>query len=310
MSQSNSSEDELKTSQHSATDGFTDIEIANEPAGQILQSIIPPSACCAIESPKPCARDRLKSFASTFLPLNSSCRPAAVRDFGLPGAFDTHEGLESVIRLYLLPSSPKELNIPPAMRDAALKALQESPSKDPRHLAPIASHVHALLLTCSHPNFLRLGVANGTLETVCVATSLGIVLTCVGFVFVLLRGLVPFTGAHSRWELFGAWGFWFLGLSLVLSGIRGSCFFLLLFSRRQPLPWERLDDKASIKSEQSGLTKVLGRLMIFDRKLRVKDVHLRRLQRKIVLQSLSGGAIFASLGVLFFVFLPMWKETV
>jgi len=49
--------------------------------------------------------------------------------------------------------------------------------------------------------------------------------------------------------------------------------------------------------------------MIFDRKMRVKEKHLRRLQRKIVLQSLFGGALFATCGVMLFIFLPMWQET-
>ncbi|KAI9147214.1 NADH-dependent flavin oxidoreductase nadA [Paramyrothecium foliicola] len=298
MSQSNSSEEDLKTEQKLAAERLSDVETAAEATAQILQSVIPPSACAILERPKPCARDRLKSFANTFMSsTNASCGTATIGDFGVPGAHESDEALEAIIRLYLLPSSPKELNIPPSMRDAALEALKNSSSKDPSCLRPIADHVFGLLRTCSHPNFLRLGVANGTLETVCVATSLGIVLTIVGFIFVFVRGFVPYTGAHSRWELFGAWGFWFLGISLVLSGVRGSCFFLLLFSRRQPLPWERFDDKASITSNRSGVAKILGRLMIFDRKLRVKDINLRQLQRKIVIQSLIGGAVFASLGI-------------
>lgn len=63
-------------------------------------------------------------------------------------------------------------------------------------------------------------------------------------------------------------------------------------------------------SNQRGIMKVLSRLMIFDRRLRVKEKHLRRLQRKIVLQSLLGGSIFASACVLLFIFLPMWRETI
>ncbi|KAH6686445.1 hypothetical protein F5X68DRAFT_276457 [Plectosphaerella plurivora] len=310
-SHTNSSEEELRASEHSSSPyDMSAMELASQPVNQIIQAAIPSAACMAITRPKPTAMDRIKSFANYMSPTSApSCQIAGLGDIGVVQGFDAREELDSVIQLYLLPSSPKELNIPPAMRDAALAALENSASTDPRHLAPIAAHVYALLRTCSHPNFLRLGVANGTLETVCVATSLGIVLTTVGFLFTFIRGFVPFTGAHSRWNLFGSWGFWFLGLSFVLSGLRGSCFFLLLFSRRQPLPWERFDDKASVSSNRSGIAKVIGRLMIFDRKMRVKDVHLRRLQRKIVLQSLLWGAIFATIGVLVFIFLPMWKET-
>jgi len=106
---------------------------------------------------------------------------------------------------------------------------------------------------------------------------------------------------------------WWLGVSLILSGLRGSCFFLLLFSRRQPLPWERFDDGASEPSRPSRpspLMRVVSRLMIFDRKLKVNDAHLRSLQHKIVIQSLVGGAVFASLCVVLFIFLPVWSQTV
>ena len=122
-------------------------------------------------------------------------------------------------------------------------------------------------------------------------------------------------------------------MSLVLSGLRGSCFFLLLFSRRQRLPWERFDDEGEGDGEKRGsgergrsrgglrenkrvggrgfsLWRAVKRLMIFDRRIRVQERHLRRLQRKIVVQSLAGGGVFATLCVLLFIWLPVWRETV
>jgi len=216
--------------------------------------------------------------------------------------------LSTVIRLFLAPGGEKELNIPPAMRQQAIGDLETSPH--PCALQPVADHVYGLLRSCSHRNFVRLGVGNGTFETICVATVLGYVTTISGFLLVLCRAFAPSRGAHSMWEVFAAWPLWWLGMSLVLSGLRGSCFFLLLFSRRQRLPWERFDDSGStLLSNKGGFLKAVSRLMIFDRKLRVKDKHLRRLQRKIVLQSLMGGSVFATACVLVFVFLPVWKET-
>ncbi|EPE02424.1 regulator of g protein [Ophiostoma piceae UAMH 11346] len=224
---------------------------------------------------------------------------------------DANEGrraeLNAVIKTFLQPGSEKELNIPAPMRDTALEAL--SHSSDPAHLKPIADHVYLLLRNCSHRNFVRLGVSNGTFETLCVATALGIALTIAGVLCVLLRAFTPHIGAHSRFDVFAAWPMWWLGLSLILSGMRGSCFFLLLFTRRQPLPWERFDDSASMISQRSGIVRALSRLMIFDRKLRVKDAHLRRLQHRIVMQSLLFGAFFSCVGVCIFIFLPIWKET-
>ncbi|ORY69009.1 uncharacterized protein BCR38DRAFT_335935 [Pseudomassariella vexata] len=240
--------------------------------------------------------------------LTTTTRPTATQSTLPKPALGQRAELKAIVQTYLVPSAPKELNIPPSLRSQALAGLANS--SDPAHLQPIAEHVYQLLCNCSHRNFVRLGICNGTMETICMATGLGIVLVLAGFLLMFLRCFVPSRGAHSRWESFAAWPMWWLGMSLILSGARGSCFFLLLFSRRQPLPWERFDDGASVVSKTSGLRRAVSRLMILDRKIRVKDVHLRRLQTNIVVQSLVGGAVFASLGVLLFVFLPVWKQTV
>ena len=105
---------------------------------------------------------------------------------------------------------------------------------------------------------------------------------------------------------------WSIGVGLILSGLRGSCFFLLLFSRRQPLPWEKFDDAGGdgLVAKKNILRTFFGRLMIFDRKLKVKDDNLRYLQRKIVMQSVLGGVIFATLMEILFLSLPIWKPGV
>ncbi|ODA83409.1 hypothetical protein RJ55_01923 [Drechmeria coniospora] len=211
-----------------------------------------------------------------------------------------------ISRTFLRPGAPKELNIPPALRSKALAGLQAS---DPGHLRPVADHVYQLLRTCSHRNFVRLGVSNGTFETICVATGLGIFLTLAGFLSVLLFAFVPHRAYHSSWTVLGAWPMWSIGMSLIMSGLRGSCFFLLLFSRRQPLPWERFTDAEMGATQRRGLLRLLSRLMIFDRKFRVKDVHLRHLQHKIVVQSLVAGASFATCSALLFIFLPVWSNS-
>ncbi|KAK8045467.1 hypothetical protein PG993_005491 [Apiospora rasikravindrae] len=228
----------------------------------------------------------------------------------IPSADRNHRvELSAVVHTFLKAGARSELNIPPAIREQAVQALKTS--DDPACLRPVADHVYGLLRNCSHRNFIRLGVGNGTFETLCMATSAGIVLTLAGFLCALLLAFTPREHAHSRADVLAAWPLWWIGISLILSGLRGSCFFLLLFSRRQPLPWERYDDDPAILSEHARKSKFMrfvSRMMIFDRKWKVQDQHLRNLQRKIVTQSLIGGAIFASLGVLIFVFLPVWRE--
>ncbi|KAK1768076.1 hypothetical protein QBC33DRAFT_577743 [Phialemonium atrogriseum] len=285
--------------------GFScDAGTAENTLGRISQLIASDSMCSGNKC-SPSFANRVKSFVGN---TESPSKPSQTYGTLMNSGSGLRAELDTVIKTFLLPGSEKELNIPPAMRERALYNLQTS--SDPAHFQPIANHVYQLLRNCSHRNFVRLGVSNGTFETLCVATTLGIVLTIAGFMCVLLRACTPHIGAHSRWEAFAPWPMWWLGLSLILSGLRGSCFFLLLFTRRQPLPWERFDDSGSVRSERKGLLRLLSRLMIFDRKLTVKDANLRRLQHKIVIQSLIGGSIFASAGVLLFIFLPVWRETV
>ncbi|CAI4218714.1 unnamed protein product [Parascedosporium putredinis] len=265
---------------HEGSEPVFDPELAQETLGQI-ELLIGSAAMCTTSGCKPTFGERVKAFAANVTGQN---------------------GADS--------SSSSATEADPDYRgeEQALNKLQLS--TDPEHLRPIADHVYLLLRNCSHRNFIRLGVSNGTYETVCVATGLGIVLTIAGFLYMLTRSLAPHIGTHSQWDAFGAWPMWWLGITLILSGLRGSCFFLLLFTRRQPLPWERFDDSASMVSQKSAIVKTLSRLMIFDRKFRVKDASLRQLQHKIVIQSMIGGAVFATIFTLVFLFLPIWKQTI
>lgn len=240
---------------------------------------------------------------------NGVCKPLPNTIADIPGANSLQRAeLIAVVQTFIVDGSPKELNIPEGMRHQAIANLQTS--SNPVYLKPIAEHVYQLLYNCSHRNFVRLGVSNGTIESICMATSLGIAMVLAGFLYMFLHAFYPFRGSHSRWDAIAAFPLWWIGMSLILAGLRGSCFFLLLFSRRQLLPWERFDDDNSTKSQSSRLLKRFSRLMIIDRKIKIKDEHLRKLQKKIVAQSLVGGAMFGTIGVLLFIFLPVWQQTV
>lgn len=138
-----------------------------------------------------------------------------------------------------------------------------------------------------------------------------IVLTVAGMLCMLLLAFTSPSIRHSnRWRCLAPWPLWTIGVALILSGLRGSCFFLLLFSHRQPLPWERFEDdgeKSVATKKPKGLMALLKKLMIFDRKLKLKDDNLRYLQRKIGIQSLLGGVLFATLMEILFLSLPIWE---
>ncbi|TDZ75077.1 putative secreted lipase [Colletotrichum trifolii] len=185
-----------------------DPEAANETMTNIVQLIAPEAACRPNSKIGPTGRDRIKSWANACAKPACSNTAATVIPARIAPNSAYRVELNAVVKTFLLPDSEKELNIPPAMRDQALLDLQHS--SDPAHLRPIADHVYGLLKNCSHRNFVRLGVSNGTFETLCMATSVGIVLTVTGFLCVLLRAFVPYMGAHSRYNAFAPWPMWFV----------------------------------------------------------------------------------------------------
>lgn len=226
--------------------------------------------------------------------------------------------LDAAIATYLLVGAEKELNISHILRQRTLNDLQRS--SDPRFVKPVADHIYEVMKNCSHRNFVSLGVSTGTYETICVGQIIGVVNIIAGFLLVLLRGLYPHIGSHSRWEVFYSFPLWFLGTAVILVGTQGMCFILLSLSRRQALPWERFDDDGQVKTTTqpepgpkrwwTRYRTFMNKTMAHDKNFRVEDRVLRRLQRIILIQCWSGGLAAAFCGVLLFIFLPIWKETV
>ncbi|KAL2422131.1 hypothetical protein ABEF94_009384 [Exophiala dermatitidis] len=224
------------------------------------------------------------------------------------GNYSNSEELQQVAELFLVPGSPKELNLPSSMRARALAGLQQSDS--PQTLAPIADHVYYLLKNCSHRNFIRLGVKNGTFETLCMVTVAGVLLISVGLLTMLLLAFESPSIHHSnRWRGLAAAPFWWLGFSFLLAGWRGSCFLLLLFSRRQELPWERVDsiENGGTPKRPNALMRFVKKMMLFERKIRVKDQGLRVLQRTIVVQSMVAALLVTVVLEAVFLCLPIWE---
>lgn len=222
--------------------------------------------------------------------------------------FSNKQELQAMISYFLTSSSPKELNLPDRMRQDICSKLNTSDA--PETLAPIVNHVYYLLKNCSHRNFIRLGVKNGTFETLCMVTIVGITFIALGFLAMLLIAFASPSIHHSlRWRGLAAAPFWIIGFSFMFAGTRGSCFLLLLFTRRQELPWERIqnDEHAAHSPRVSALKRFFNKLMISERKLKVNDQGLRNLQHKIVLQSIAGSIIATVILEAVFLCLPIWK---
>ncbi|KIV83648.1 hypothetical protein PV11_05652 [Exophiala sideris] len=295
-----------KSATYSYAGAMTESELDDEKPGSGSESELQQyieSLVAATQETRPC-----RNSTSLFWP-----RPSPASDRTLTARpFSNHAELSHVSALFLTPSSRKELNIPPSMREKALDAIATSDS--PEHLAPVANHVYYLLRNCSHRNFIRLGVKNGTFETLCMVTIVGCLFTALGLLTMLLVAFAsPSIHHSSRWRGLASVPFWMIGFSFLFAGWRGSCFLLLLFSRRQELPWERLEDNASTKSGRSArlqqlwLVRFAKKLMIFERKIRVKDQGLRHLQRKIVVQSVVAAVIVTAVLEVVWLVLPIWK---
>lgn len=236
------------------------------------------------------------------------------------GHHENRAELDAAIATFLVPGAEKELNISHALRQRALQALEHS--SDPRHLKPVADHIYEVMKNCSHRNFVSVGVSTGTYETVCVGNLLGVLHILAGLLLVFIQGFHPFKGSHTRNTVLYAFPIWAMGVTLLLVGTQGMCFVMLSMAKRQALPWERFDDDASVVTAgtaaiPSGVKgwwkryrRFMNRTVAHDRKFKIEDRHLRRLQVMILLQCIGGGILAGLLGVVLFIFLPIWKETI
>lgn len=227
--------------------------------------------------------------------------------------------LDAAIETYLQPGAEKEIRIPEKLRLRTLQQLERS--SDPRGLKPVADHVYGVMQGCSHPNFFRLGVATGTVQSTYAGVVAGITALVVGVALLLPHAFFPYVGAHSQLDVLFTAPLWWFGTTACLVASKGGCVILGLMSMRQTLPWETPECDGSTVASPSTISPPAGwcermklcisRLAILDKKvLRARDGNLRCLQRLILLQCHAYGALAAIVGVLSFIFLPIWKETV
>lgn len=226
--------------------------------------------------------------------------------------------LDAAVATFLLQGSEKELNISHTLRQRVLRNVEMS--SDPKHLKPVADHIFEVMKNCSHRNFVSMGLSTGTYETVCVANLIGVLDMIGGLLLVFLQAFYPYLGSHTRFNVLYAMPLWAMGVTLLLVGTQGMCFVMLTHAKRQALPWERFEDDASVKTTggpvPSGpkgwyvkFKRFMSKTVAGDRKFKVEDKYLRRLQKMILLQCAVAGVLAACLIALVFIFLPIWKET-
>lgn len=234
------------------------------------------------------------------------------------GTRENRAELDAAVATFLLQGAEKELNISHSLRQQVLRNIEVS--SDPRHLKPVADHIYEVMKNCSHRNFVSLGLSTGTYETVCVANIIGVMDLIGGFLLVFLQAFYPYLGSHTRFNALFAMPLWAMGTTLLLVGTQGMCFIMLTHAKRQALPWERFDDDDSVMTAGApappGLKgwyirfkRFMAKTVAGDRKFKVEDRYLRRLQKMILFQCAGAGILVSGLLALVFIFLPIWKET-
>ena len=211
---------------------------------------------------EPLTRELTNWSAKTLIPPLPPLPPKSPRRKPL------RDELNAAVQLYLLPSSPLELNVPQKMLHKACQAIQKS--THPSGLEEIAKHVYELL-GCAHVNFIRYSMCNANKPRSIFALVVGIVSMILAIVFTVLAFFV-----HGNILILTA-TFMVLGVATLIANRNGSCIILQLTRRAQLRPWE-VEERSLIHR-------------IFDRQAWIEDPHLRGLMDKLLWQALTWSLI-------------------
>ncbi|KAI4215606.1 MAG: hypothetical protein LQ351_002075 [Letrouitia transgressa] len=158
--------------------------------------------------------------------------------------------IDKIISHYLVPGSPRELNLSHKDRSACLHALQHT--THPSALTVPSSIVTETLRSHSHPNFIRWSMANGNTPRIIFGRVLGTLNIIFGF---LISFFLLFSPKPRWWRIFAALA-WFLGFAFLLAGSNGICLVLYVTKDRHLRPWEQFSSsELSLPSSKSGRSK-------------------------------------------------------
>ena len=250
------------------------------------------------------------------------------------------EEVSRIIAHYIVPGSPRELNLSHKDRAALLRALHHT--THPSAFAVVRNMVEYNLSGQSHPNFIRWSICNGNKPRVFFLRSVAIFNVILGCIVAITLTL----SSASRWYRILAAILWWLGVLNLVATYKGLCLYLHRLHRRNIRPWEASnkhflspylldDDEAiiagsdiypnsrksnwSIKMETFGCANQYGReawvdtyhkkpllRKIFDKQVSAKgqEKGLSFMQNKIVRQAQAWATIVTSVLTVVFVALP------
>lgn len=223
-----------------------------------------------------------------------------------------------IISHYIIPGSPRELNLSHKDRAAVLYAL--SHTTHPSAFTVVKDMLDATLRHESHPNFIRWSICNGNTPRTFFLRGFAIMNITIGFLIAILLTL----SSASRWFRIIAAAEWWFGITNFIAAYQGLCVLLHRLHTRNIRPWE-IDDREGEKYQSLGDEAQLGesnirfsttkprwpvKMEVFgpsnnylkdpwmrrhrrkslwnqisDRKVRVKEKGLRIMQNKIVWQA-------------------------
>ncbi|KAI1106012.1 hypothetical protein F4804DRAFT_349357 [Jackrogersella minutella] len=225
--------------------------------------------------------------------------------------------INRVIATYIIPNSPRQLNLSDREQKAAVQALAHT--THPSAVRAVARGVEATLRRQAHPNFIRWSICNGNPARVFFAQGLG-----VGVVAAATAGatVLALSGAPRGWRaLFAA--AWVVGIATLVAGTKGLCVVLHGLHHRHVRPWELFEPASpepeagsfdSFGSANSGYEDEPWALRyarrglvrkVFDREVWIQEPALRQIQDVIFLQAILAAVLGAAVLTAVFVAVPV-----
>lgn len=141
--------------------------------------------------------------------------------------------INRIVAHYIIPGSPRELNLSHQHRTDLLNALQYT--THPSAFSNVKILLDTNLRYRAHPNFVRWSICNGNPPwTFCLIAFATMNIT-IGFMIAISLTL----SSHSRWLRLVAAAEWWFGFTNLLAGSQGLCILLHRLSIRSIRPWER-----------------------------------------------------------------------
>lgn len=165
-------------------------------------------------------------------PGKSSDSPDSLKRSSLHVAQPFRGEINRIAKHYILPGSPRELNLSHQNRTDLLNALQNT--THPSAFSNVKILLDMNLRYRAHPNFIRWSIYNSNPPWRFCLVGFAIMNITIGFVIAILLAL----SSHSRWLRLVAAAEWWFGITNLLAASQGLCIILYRLSIRSIRPWE------------------------------------------------------------------------